>query len=132
VQSPDWEAAVSVHEIPVAETVPVPVLDPAAATVTKYLGGGGGGGGGAKLALTFVFWPMVSVHVGVVPRAAHAPPQPAKLPPLEAAAVSVTCVPELNVSLQSPLADDDAIAQLMPVPLTAPVPAPPPAAMVTV
>jgi hypothetical protein len=57
-----------------------------------------------------------------VPAPAHAPLHPAKLLPLVAAAVSVTCVPLGNVSLQSPLCVDVVIEQLIPVPLTVPVP----------
>ena len=60
------------------------------------------------------------MHVALAP--AQAPLHPAKLPPPVAAAVSAICVPDGNVSLQSPLCDDVVIEQLIPVPLTVPVP----------
>ena len=128
-QSPLWDAADTAHEIPGPVIVPVPVPDVPATTVTTYFGGGGG----AKLASTFVFWLIVSVHVVAVPVDAQAPPHPMKLPPLAAAAVSVSCVPDVSVSLQSPACDDVPIEQLIPVPLTAPAPLPlAPARIVTV
>jgi hypothetical protein len=97
--------------------VPIPVLDEPAATVTRYCGGGG-----AKLASTLAFWLTVSVHVALVPAAAHAPPHPAKVLPAVADAVRVSCVPCGNVSLQSLLCEVAVIEQLIPVPLTVPVP----------
>jgi hypothetical protein len=57
-----------------------------------------------------------------VPDAVHVPPHPLKLLPPVAVAVRVTCVPLGNVSLQSPLCDDVVMEQLIPVPLTVPVP----------
>ena len=72
------------QEIPGPVTVPVPVLDEPAATVTTYVGGG------EKSASTLMFRLTVSVHVGPEPDAAHAPPHPEKLLVPVAVAVSST------------------------------------------
>jgi hypothetical protein len=89
-------------------------------------------GGSAKLASMVVAWFTVIVHDDAVPAGAHAPLHPRKLPPPAAAAVSVSCAPCARFSLQSPLCDVPAMAQLIPAPDTAPVPVlPVPARTVT-
>src|SRR5947209_10843205 len=65
-------------------------------------GGGGGGGGGelvSKSAQAVVSPAAVIAHA---PGPLHAPPQPAKLEPLRAAAASDTLVPACTVMLQLP------------------------------
>ena len=71
-----------------------------------------------------IAWFTVTVHDDVTPADAQAPPHPRKLPPPAAAAVSVSCAPCATTSLQSPLCDVPAMAQLIPAPETAPVPVP--------
>src|SRR5919199_2198639 len=91
-----------------------------------------GGGGAAKLAATLVAWLTVIEQVGPVPAGAHAPPHPAKLLPPVAVAVSASCVPCTTCSLQSPPCEVADMAQLIPAPVTVPVPVPAdPAATVT-
>jgi hypothetical protein len=68
-----------------------------------------------KVAVTLLAWLMLTVHVVAVPE--QAPLQPAKVLPAAGVAVSVTLVSLMKLALQL-------LPQLMPVPLTEPLPVP--------
>ena len=74
------------------------------------------------MAVTFFVLPMVSEHAALVVKAAQSPPQPLKLEPLLAAAVSVTGVLASYVAAAQGLP----LVQLMPegLLLTEPLPVP--------
>jgi hypothetical protein len=84
-----------------------------------------------KLARTVVAALTVIEQVAALPL--HAPDQPAKVCPLLAVDVSVSCVPSTTSSLQSPLCDADEMAHEIPGPVTVPEPVPdgPPATVTT-
>jgi hypothetical protein len=79
-----------------------------------------GGGGSVKLALTVRACVIVTEQVAAVPL--HEPPQPAKVLPPVAAAVSVTGVPSRSVWVQSPLSDLAESPHAIPEPVIVPVP----------
>jgi hypothetical protein len=67
-------------------------------------------------------WFTVIVHDEVAPTDAHAPPHPTKLPPLDGAALRVSCAPCTSCSLQSPVCAVPVMVQLIPAPETTPEP----------
>jgi hypothetical protein len=71
---------------------------------------------------------LESVQVALVPAAAHAPPQPAKLLLARVAAVRVTVLPARKSAEHVPVSFGVVTVQLMPLGalVTSPVPSPPP------
>lgn len=110
---------VAPQSIPAGElaTLPVPPFR-TLATVSVNVPDGGGGGASEvlKVALTAVSLLICTVQAPVPPQA---PPQPAKMDPEAATAVSVTVVPPENDREQ-------VVPQLMPLGLLATVPVPVP------
>jgi hypothetical protein len=82
-------------------------------------------GGALNDAVTKRSADIVSVHVGAFP--VHAPPHPLKVLVPVGAAVRVTDVVAPSVIAQVPLVEAFVTVQLIPPPVTVPLPVPPPA-----